>query len=50
MLAFHSDHFTLELPAGHSFPMDKYRLLRERLLALPRPAARPPWRTWCSGR
>ena len=29
MLAFHSDHFTLELPPGHSFPMDKYRLLRE---------------------
>ncbi len=28
MLAFHSDHFTLELPAGHSFPMSKYRLLR----------------------
>jgi acetoin utilization deacetylase AcuC-like enzyme len=27
--AFHSDHFTLELPAGHSFPMSKYRLLRE---------------------
>jgi len=29
MQAFHSDHFTLELPAGHSFPMSKYRLLRE---------------------
>jgi acetoin utilization deacetylase AcuC-like enzyme len=29
MLAFHSDHFTLALPAGHSFPMPKYRLLRE---------------------
>jgi acetoin utilization deacetylase AcuC-like enzyme len=28
MLAFHSDHFTLELPPGHSFPMSKYRLLR----------------------
>jgi acetoin utilization deacetylase AcuC-like enzyme len=28
MLAFHSDHFTLELPTGHSFPMSKYRLLR----------------------
>jgi acetoin utilization deacetylase AcuC-like enzyme len=28
MQAFHSDHFTLELPAGHSFPMSKYRLLR----------------------
>jgi len=29
MKAFHSDHFTLELPPGHSFPMSKYRLLRE---------------------
>jgi acetoin utilization deacetylase AcuC-like enzyme len=28
MLAFHSDHFVLELPTGHSFPMSKYRLLR----------------------
>lgn len=31
MQAFHSDHFTLELPAGHSFPMSKYRLLREEV-------------------
>ncbi|MBC7940716.1 MAG: histone deacetylase [Chitinophagaceae bacterium] len=29
MLAFHSDHFVLPLPLGHSFPMGKYRLLRE---------------------
>lgn len=29
MQAFHSDHFALELPAGHRFPMSKYRLLRE---------------------
>ena len=29
MLAFHSDHFVLPLPPGHSFPMPKYRLLRE---------------------
>jgi acetoin utilization deacetylase AcuC-like enzyme len=29
MQVFHSDHFTLELPPGHSFPMAKYRLLRE---------------------
>ena len=29
MQAFHSDHFTLELPPGHSFPMSKYRLLRQ---------------------
>jgi acetoin utilization deacetylase AcuC-like enzyme len=27
--AFHSDQFVLPLPAGHSFPMSKYRLLRE---------------------
>jgi acetoin utilization deacetylase AcuC-like enzyme len=27
--AFHSDHFVLPLPPGHSFPMTKYRLLRE---------------------
>jgi acetoin utilization deacetylase AcuC-like enzyme len=29
MLAFHSDSFVLPLPPGHSFPMPKYRLLRE---------------------
>jgi acetoin utilization deacetylase AcuC-like enzyme len=29
MRAFHSDHFTLELPVGHRFPMSKYRLLHE---------------------
>ena len=29
MRAFHSDHFTLPLPSGHRFPMDKYRMLRE---------------------
>ena len=29
MQAFHCDHFTLDLPTGHSFPMSKYRLLRE---------------------
>ncbi len=29
MQAFHSDQFTLQLPPGHSFPMSKYRLLRE---------------------
>jgi acetoin utilization deacetylase AcuC-like enzyme len=27
--AFHSDTFVLPLPAGHPFPMSKYRLLRE---------------------
>lgn len=31
MQAFYSDHFVLPLPAGHRFPMPKYRLLRERL-------------------
>ena len=30
MLAYTSDHFVLPLPAGHRFPMQKYRLLRER--------------------
>jgi acetoin utilization deacetylase AcuC-like enzyme len=28
--AFYSDHFVLPLPAGHRFPMQKYRVLRER--------------------
>jgi acetoin utilization deacetylase AcuC-like enzyme len=27
--AFHSDHFVLPLPSGHSFPMTKYQLLRQ---------------------
>jgi acetoin utilization deacetylase AcuC-like enzyme len=27
--AFHADSFVLPLPPGHSFPMSKYRLLRE---------------------
>jgi acetoin utilization deacetylase AcuC-like enzyme len=31
--AFHSDQFVLPLPAGHSFPMSKYRLLREAVEA-----------------
>lgn len=31
MDVFHSTRFTLPLPAGHRFPMDKYRLLHERL-------------------
>ncbi len=30
MRAFYSDRFVLPLPAGHRFPMSKYRLLRER--------------------
>lgn len=28
--AFYSDHFVLPLPPGHRFPMQKYRLLRDR--------------------
>lgn len=31
--AFYTDHFVLPLPEGHRFPMEKYRLLRERTLA-----------------
>ncbi len=31
--AFYCDHFVLPLPEGHRFPMAKYRLLRERVLA-----------------
>ena len=31
MQAFYADHFVLPLPAGHRFPMSKYKLLRERL-------------------
>lgn len=30
MRAFFSDHFTLPLPEGHRFPMQKYALLRQR--------------------
>jgi acetoin utilization deacetylase AcuC-like enzyme len=30
--AYYSDHFVLPLPAGHRFPMAKYRLLRERVI------------------
>lgn len=33
MRVFHSDHFVLPLPPGHRFPMEKYRLLRERVAA-----------------
>lgn len=28
---FYTDHFELPLPDGHRFPMDKYRLLRQRV-------------------
>ena len=33
MLAFHTDQFRLPLPPGHRFPQEKYRRLRERVLA-----------------
>ncbi len=33
MELFYTDHFVLPLPEGHRFPMSKYRLLRERLIA-----------------
>lgn len=33
MKAFYCHHFVLPLPEGHSFPMDKYRLLFERVQA-----------------
>ena len=39
MQLFYADHFVLPLPPGHRFPMAKYRLLRERLLASGRFAA-----------
>jgi acetoin utilization deacetylase AcuC-like enzyme len=31
MQAFYATHFVLQLPEGHRFPMQKYRLLRERV-------------------
>ena len=31
MDAYYSDHYVLPLPPGHRFPMDKYRLLHERV-------------------
>lgn len=33
MKLFYTDQFVLPLPPGHRFPMEKYRLLRERLAA-----------------
>jgi acetoin utilization deacetylase AcuC-like enzyme len=32
MRVFHSDRYDVPLPPGHRFPMEKYRLVRERLL------------------
>ena len=33
MYAFYSDHYVIDLPPHHSFPIQKYRLIREQLLA-----------------
>jgi acetoin utilization deacetylase AcuC-like enzyme len=33
MKVFYSDHYTVPLPDGHKFPMEKYRMVREKLLA-----------------
>lgn len=33
MTVFYSDTYTVPLPEGHRFPMEKYRLLRDALLA-----------------
>jgi acetoin utilization deacetylase AcuC-like enzyme len=33
MRACYSDHYVIPLPAGHSFPIQKYRLVREQLLS-----------------
>lgn len=33
MQVFYTDQFVLPLPPGHRFPMEKYRLLRDRLAA-----------------
>jgi acetoin utilization deacetylase AcuC-like enzyme len=45
--AYYCDHFVLPLPAEHRFPMEKYRMLRERMsdveridLRVPDPASR----------
>lgn len=35
MRVFSSDHYVLPLPQGHRFPMQRYRLLRERVENLP---------------
>ena len=35
MRAFYCDHFVLPLPESHRFPMEKYRLLRERVSSQP---------------
>jgi len=35
MKLYYTDHFELPLPAGHRFPMAKYRMLRDRVVADP---------------
>jgi len=35
MKAYYSDHFVLPLPAGHRFPMAKYKMLRDSIVTLP---------------
>jgi acetoin utilization deacetylase AcuC-like enzyme len=35
MQLFYTDHFELPLPEGHRFPMAKYRMLRDRVVANP---------------
>ena len=32
MRLFYCDHFEIPLPAGHKFPLGKYRLLRELII------------------
>ncbi len=32
MKIFYTDHFTLPLPQGHTFPIEKYALLRQRIV------------------
>ena len=32
MKIFYADHFVLPLPAGHLFPIEKYSLLRRRVM------------------
>ena len=41
MRVFHSDQYPVPLPPGHRFPMEKYRLVRERLLE--RGVLHPDW-------
>lgn len=41
MKLYYTDHFELPLPPGHRFPMDKYRLLRQRVAASDRHANDP---------